>query len=95
MKSNDDSKNLVLTSCNFTFLPGKSGKSHKPKSKSSSGASGEIPEASASKKSKKPRTNQLFDVGSEDEDIGQETTLGNCSMIFAIRSMSEMNFQLT
>ena len=72
----------------MTLLPilpitGKSGRG-KAKNKSSGSASDETTEPSESKKSKNSRTNQLFDVGSDDDDIGQETTtVINCNSKFS------------
>ena len=72
----------------MTLLPilpitGKSGRG-KAKNKSSGSASDETTEPSESKKSKNSRTNQLFDVGSDNDDIGQETTtVINCNSKFS------------
>ena len=72
----------------MTLLPilpiaGKSGRG-KAKNKSSGSPLDETTEPSESKKSKSSRTNQLFDVGSDDDDIGQETTtVINCNSKFS------------
>ena len=65
------------------LIAGKSGKG-KAKNKPSGSPLDEAKEPSESKKSKISRTNQLFDVGSDDDDIGQETTtVINCNSKFS------------